>query len=41
MLETATESQEDLLTAMRGFKIVKVESKVIAAADVDEFIVDE
>lgn len=41
LMRAATDSQDDLLTAMRGFKIVKVESKVIAAADVAEFVVDE
>ena len=41
LMRAATDSQDDLLTAMRGFNIVKVESKVIAAADVAEFVVDE
>jgi len=37
----ATEAPDDVLTAMRGYTVLKEETKIIVAADVEEHIVDE
>ena len=38
---TSVESSDDVLTAMRGFKVVKQETRIIEAAEGQELVIEE